>query len=141
MSLGLSKYIEKRIHPEPNTGCWLWEGHLRDGYGKVKVRGVVTQAHRTVYELLRGPIPEGKQCDHLCRVRCCVNPDHIEPVVQRVNALRGVGIGAINSKRIVCTNGHPFEGHNLITRKGRRYCRRCMNDAKLQWQRNRRKKV
>ncbi|PLS82281.1 MAG: hypothetical protein CYG60_24755 [Actinobacteria bacterium] len=46
-------------------------------------------AHRVYYLRLRGPIPNGKELDHLCRNRDCVNPDHLEPVEGRVNVQRG----------------------------------------------------
>ena len=69
--------------------CWLWTGALApNGYG-VGWNGERTrQAHRLVYELLVGPIPEGKHLDHLCCVRNCVNPDHLEPVTQAENNRR-----------------------------------------------------
>ena len=36
-----------------------------------------------------GPVPEGLELDHLCRIRHCVNPDHVEPVTCAVNVRRG----------------------------------------------------
>lgn len=72
------------------TGCWIWLGELnRNGYGRVCVKGKRPVAHRHVYETLVGPIPEGLLLDHLCRVRCCVNPSHLEPVTPKENTLRG----------------------------------------------------
>jgi hypothetical protein len=44
--------------------------------------------HRLVYELVRGPIPAGQHIDHLCGVRRCVNPDHLEAVTQAINNQR-----------------------------------------------------
>ena len=46
-------------------------------------------AHRVAWELIRGPIPEGLVLDHLCRTSACVNPDHLEPVPQAINMIRG----------------------------------------------------
>lgn len=67
-------------------GCWLWTGSQDGkGYGKTG-RGRI---HRIVYEELVGPIPDGLQLDHLCRVRNCVNPAHLEPVTGRENVRRG----------------------------------------------------
>lgn len=71
------------------SGCWLWRGARARGYGhfcvdKRRVRG----AHRVSYETLRGPIPEGMQIDHLCRVRNCINPAHLEVVTQAENTAR-----------------------------------------------------
>ena len=60
------------------SDCWLWRGTKdRDGYGRMKVRGRPRLAHRVVYERTYGPIPEGIQIDHRCRVRDCVRPDHL----------------------------------------------------------------
>jgi len=82
--------------PEPNTGCWLWTLSIKPkGYGQIKNAGRLAYAHRIAYQLLRGPIPKGMTIDHLCRVRCCVNPDHMEVVTNRTNVLRGTGITSI----------------------------------------------
>ena len=59
--------------------CWLWVGGIsRYGYGEFWHNGGNYRAHRFSYELLVGPIPEGLQIDHLCRVRNCVNPARLE---------------------------------------------------------------
>lgn len=76
------------------SGCWEWDGKLHpDGYATVKVRidgePKTMMAHRWVYEREVGPIPDGMQLDHLCRNRGCVNPQHLEPVTNFENALRG----------------------------------------------------
>ena len=72
-------------------GCWLWTGCTnRGGYGLTKFRGRTTGAHRAVYRLLVGPIPEGLDLDHLCSVRLCVNPAHLEPVTHAENVRRAM---------------------------------------------------
>lgn len=74
----------------PSTGCWIWQrGKSSTGYGMVNHGGRVVGAHRMYYELLVGPIPNGLEIDHLCRVRACVNPDHMEPVTRAENVRRG----------------------------------------------------
>jgi len=126
----LSPEIEELISPEPNTGCWLWLGSVTyKDYGKLMVNRKNRPAHRLVYEQLVGPIPEGLTIDHLCRVRSCVNPDHMEPVTAAENVLRGVGPTAENKRKTLCKHGHP------LTKSHRRdsdwrYCRTCSNDAK-----------
>jgi len=75
------------------TPCWVWKRATvgERGYGQVSVCGKKVVAHRAVWEERIGPWPAGLQADHLCRVRLCVNPDHIEPVTQSVNQRRGRG--------------------------------------------------
>lgn len=75
--------------------CWLWTGAAsgRPGreYGQAYWRGGMTAAHRVAWELLVGPIPDGLTLDHRCLTPRCINPDHLEPVTQRENILRGHG--------------------------------------------------
>lgn len=73
------------------TACWLWLlSKGEDGYGVCsQPSGVSTTAHRVYYQEKCGPIPEGLHLDHLCRIRCCVNPDHCEPVTPAENVHRG----------------------------------------------------
>jgi len=80
-----------RVTFEPNTGCWLWLGSLKStGYGTAvsPASGHRKQAHRRIYELIIGSLDEHLVLDHLCRVRACVNPDHLEPVTQLENMRR-----------------------------------------------------
>lgn len=89
--------------------CWLWTGAIApNGYGKVWFNGRQVGAHRVAYMLFVGSIPPGKQLDHLCRVRHCVNPSHLEPVTQRENILRGATLAAQNMQRTECRSGHPL---------------------------------
>lgn len=118
-----------KIELEPN-GCWRWLGHIdRGGYGLVWMRGKTRIAHRAMYMMLRGPIPNNLTLDHLCRDTRCVNPDHLEPVTAAVNGLRGNTFQGINARKTHCHRGHPLSGPNLrIDRnKGRpsRACRQC----------------
>ncbi|MEU3160041.1 HNH endonuclease signature motif containing protein [Streptomyces griseoincarnatus] len=112
---------------EAQGGCWLWSAETdRDGYGRFKVNGVKQAAHHVAYQLLVGPIPSGLQLDHLCRVRNCVQPAHLEPVTNRVNALRGRGPTAVNATKTHCPQGHPYSPENTRERPCvRRMCRTC----------------
>lgn len=109
------------------SGCWIWTGALDgQGYGSTKHDGKLTCAHRAIYETLVGEIPPWLQCDHICRVRRCVNPVHIELVSQRENTLRGVGHTAVNAVKTHCKRGHLFDEANTIRLSGdRRQCRTC----------------
>lgn len=69
--------------------CWLWTRPLSaTGYASMGLDGTKVRAHRFAYELLVGPISKGLTIDHLCRVRHCVNPAHMEPVTQAENSRR-----------------------------------------------------
>lgn len=102
--MALTERFERLYEPEPNSGCWLWKGATACGYGYFRHR----PAHRFAYELYRGPIPEGLQLDHLCRVRSCVNPSHLEAVTQGVNLHRGETIAARNAAKTHCPKGHEY---------------------------------
>lgn len=111
---------------EFTDSCWLWTAQ-RDqagGYGVFWCERPV-MAHRWAYEFCVGEIPAGLTLDHLCRVRHCVRPAHLEPVTGRVNILRGVGPTAINARKTHCTHGHALAGTNLRREGARRQCREC----------------
>lgn len=114
------------------TGCWLWTAALTDrGYGD-RFRlddGRKVAPHRLAYELLVGPIPDGLQLDHLCRVRNCVNPSHLEAVTCQENLLRGVTWAAYNARKTHCKHGHEFdEANTRIAADGSRSCRACARE-------------
>ncbi len=116
--------------PEPNSGCWLWLMSVdHHGYGKMGVGPKVKMAHRVSYELKHGAIPEGNEIDHLCRVRCCVNPDHLEAVTHQVNVQRGETgekVRGIQRAKTHCPYGHEYTPLNTKPRKsGTRSCRAC----------------
>ena len=97
--------VASRVQVDDN-GCWLWTGHrnVRTGYGVVGRGDRLILVHRFVYELVREAIPEGAHVDHLCRVRACCNPAHLEIVTpaennRRALAARGYAPG-------ICGKGH-----------------------------------
>lgn len=112
-------------------GCWLWTGaKTSEGYGVIfagPLRGMFKLTHRASYEMFRGPIPGGLQIDHLCRVRHCCNPHHMEPVTGKENVSRGNRSlwGVWNRSKTHCPRGHPYSGKNLITVKDGRVCKAC----------------
>lgn len=82
--------FQPRISIDEHTQCWEWQGEInRNGYGRVWVEGKRLMAHRAIYTLIVGPIPEGLVLDHLCSNRRCCNPAHLEPVTHRENTFRG----------------------------------------------------
>lgn len=112
------------------TGCWVWTAKVRHGYGqfslKVNGRELSPRAHRHSYAVLVGPIPEGLHLDHLCRVRSCVNPAHLEAVTQAENNRRAA------AARTHCPAGHPFSEPNIYFSKRGRQCRTCRRDRNRQ---------
>lgn len=73
--------------------CWIWQlNTLKNGYGLTWNGKRSTVAHRVYYEKAKGQIPGQLQLDHLCRVRNCVNPDHLEPVTNAENQRRGLRV-------------------------------------------------
>lgn len=110
-----------------DDGCWVWQGAKNwDGYGHAKHEGRLWLVHRLVYTLVVGPIPEGHTLDHLCRVRACCNPEHVEPVTLRTNILRGDTFQARYAAQTHCKNGHEFTPENTyIEGSGSRRCREC----------------
>ena len=126
-SLAVVQSFLRKIRPHKT--CWLWMGALTsNGYASFQSG----RGHRFVYELFHGAIPADKQLDHLCRVRHCVNPAHLEAVDQRTNILRGTGFSAINHRKKRCSNGHLFD-KTIYRVSGvvERACRRCRRASYL----------
>ena len=113
--------LEMYIMRVTESGCWIWMGHLNQkGYGQFRGEG----AHRTTYKIYHGPIQEGLQLDHICRVRCCVNPHHLESVTLQVNVARGEVV-ITNRSKTHCANGHEYSPENTGHYKNERYCKVC----------------
>lgn len=119
------------VEPEPNSGCLLWIGrHHPDGYGQFQVGRDSIGAHRIAWALAGRDVPAGQELDHLCRVRCCVNVAHLEPVTHRENLLRGTGWGARCARKTACPKGHPYDAANTYTLPGGH--RRCITCKRVQ---------
>lgn len=117
------------IEPITESGCWIWmASDDGKGYGQFSIKGKPCKAHHFAYEYFKGPLPLGLMPDHLCRVRLCANPDHLEAVTNKVNVLRGNGHTARNARKIACNRGHLFGLENTYFYKGKRYCKACQRE-------------
>lgn len=109
------------------NSCWIFAGGFTSsGYGDIGGQS----AHRVMYENSVGEIPLGLEVDHLCMVKACINPVHLEAVTHRENVLRW------NKTRTHCKNGHEFTDENTYSppnRPGRRYCKECQLDRGRTW--------
>lgn len=131
MENGFAREVDafwKRIDRSDPDGCWLWIGRTKpDGYVQRRWFGKKVYIHRTAYELEVGAIPDGLVLDHLCRVRHCVNPAHLEPVTTRENIRRGVSVVAQQMSATHCKRGHALVDPNLYYFKsGGKTCRECV---------------
>lgn len=130
--------------------CWLWIGaKLISGYGYLYLQNGKQSrkkvlAHRFSYILHYGKIPNGKELDHICRIKNCVNPKHLEPVTSKENTYRGTNPKIIIMHRRIltgfCKNGHSVNEWN---KKDRR-CRLCTNAYKMKLyykNKNRKKRI
>src|SRR5215470_43505 len=135
--------IRKRLRLHEATGCWIWTGgRTSSGYGSVSRHGRNTTAHRAVYELARGQVPDGLVVDHLCRNSLCCCPDHLEVVTNQENVRRGDAAwinGDRQRSKSHCLQGHPLSGDNLYTTPdGSRQCRTCKRERNRRYSTERR---
>lgn len=116
--------------PCPITGCWIWTGSLATrGYGVLKVNGKSRLAHRWIYEQTKGPIPAGLVLDHYrCDNKLCVNPDHLRPVTNRENVLRGDTPASRLLSRPVCPKCGGEWSQRGIKSGGGRICIPCRKE-------------
>lgn len=124
----------------PTLGpCWIWMGaKTPEGYGCVYIGPGLSPGapHRLIFMAVQGPVPAGRELDHLCRVRSCVNPFHLEPVTRSENCHRGVR----KSLQTHCRNGHLLSGLNLRRdSRGGRSCVICYRKHSRDWARNNRR--
>lgn len=130
--------LEEKYERDETTACWIWKASTSPGpksgkwaYGILYFKGRMCMAHRVAYELYRGPIPEGRQLDHLCRNTLCINPWHLDPVSAEENINRG---RRFESEKTHCPEGHPLAGENLYLKKnGWRECRICRREQYRRW--------
>lgn len=137
----LPKHINDKINF--TDSCWLWGGNIQNGYGTASYMGKTGRVHRITYTIIKGKIPEGLVIDHLCKVKNCVNPEHLEAVTQKENTLRGTSPHAIYAKRTHCDKGHEFSMENTIVREDNnsRRCKICHTEYHKLYRKTHRKTI
>lgn len=102
----LRSFLANLEKPSGVNDCWTWRGGVNtDGYAS-------SAFDRDVYEALVAPIhPPSLQVDHLCRVRACMNPHHME-LVTRIENMRRSRTCWMWQPIHYCRKGHPLTGRN-----------------------------
>lgn len=131
-------HLIDRILPrctESTDGCWVFTGAGPGGYGQIEEslpggrRARRTRlCHVVTYLYFIGEVPASLDLDHLCRVRKCCNPWHLEPVTRSVNALRSPLLGRFQRSKTHCPQGHAYDEVNTYVHGGKRSCRTCMSE-------------
>lgn len=119
-----------KVSPAPADVCWIWHGAINSqGYGNVGRNNKTYLAHRVAYELTFGPVPAGKDLDHLCMTRECVNPAHLEAVTFLANMRRRYAEKP-DERETHCLSGHELTPENTswVLSSGQRRCRTCVNE-------------
>lgn len=123
--------VEIQLHPESvlETPCWLWTGSTHyKGYGEFRVGKRKVKAHRLALVLFGGKTDTLELVtDHICRVRACCNPQHLEFKTTKANIFADGSLALAKGLRekTHCVAGHEFTDDNTYMYKGHRACRKC----------------
>ncbi|MBU2527739.1 MAG: HNH endonuclease [Bacteroidetes bacterium] len=122
---------------QKTSTCWLWLGTpVHFGYGGFnRSNGKHVLAHRFAYELLKGSIPDGIVLHHNCQNPLCVNPQHLQPMTQRIHTFRTPNNTFVkNRNKTHCDRGHEFTPQNTYhPPTGGRRCHACV---RIRYKRN-----
>lgn len=125
-----------RLLPNPETGCWIWQGCvLSGGYGQLRSGEKRFFVHRFMFEAFNGPILDGLVIDHLCEVKLCANPAHLEAVTAAENTRRHF---LVRHLRTHCPRGHEITDDNVYVMGGYRRCKVCHKEIMRRWYLSRR---
>jgi hypothetical protein len=131
----LQEFVDTHAIPEPNSGCYLWEGSVNeDGYGKLRREGATWRAHRYVYRLLHGELDDDLLVCHTCDVPSCINPAHLFLGTYTDNNADKDEKGRFRNNRLrreFCMNGHAWTEENTYLYKGKRVCIACRRAVDL----------
>jgi hypothetical protein len=114
------------------TQCWRWNGQHRKRDGRPIFNG--RYVYRVVYELERGPLPQGKghASHHGCEHQWCINPWHVASISQSEHMhMHELGGDWGQAQKTHCPAGHPYDEANTYRWRGERRCRICANATSL----------
>lgn len=119
---GIGKFRPRMdAYPFVETPCVLVKPNNTYGYRETQTDGRRKNAARLALETSLGrPLREGYVPDHLCRVRNCVNPEHLEEVTETENRRRKA-----LPDDFPCPRGHTGNFAHLTNKAGRN--RRCLD--------------
>jgi hypothetical protein len=121
----LVERFEEKFERRGPAECWPWIAYVNAfGYARFRVASVPTPAQRVAYELYVGEIPPGHDVHHVCGVRHCMNPVHLE-VVRHDDHCRLTDGGAYNRRKTHCPQGHPYDEANTYRHSSGRQCQTC----------------
>ena len=125
--------------------CWEWQRAKSSGYGYFSLDGKLHRVHRFIY-LTGVGTADGLTIDHLCRNRCCANPEHLEAVTNEENIRRGEWRGSavrVQLEKDTCPNGHLYTEDTLYVSPNRRdrQCKICMKETGRKWKQKNKEKV
>lgn len=126
-------FLAKKVTVDDETGCHVWGGSVLPvtGYGQYRTREKNMLAHRMVYELRVGPIPDDLQIHHRCENRVCVNVEHMELLTIQQHWRIGNSPSAVRARATHCQYGHEFTPNNTYVNPstGYRTCKICSRAA------------
>lgn len=121
--------LKKRLlsHRKISKGCWIWTAYVqKNGYGWSNINHKISvSSHRLSYLVYIGDIPEGYCIHHICRVKACFNPKHLQAVTVKEHLKLDEHPAYLASQKTHCIRGHEFNEENTFWKKGRRICRAC----------------
>ncbi len=127
-SITVDEYIAHKSRYDEN-GCLIWYGKINpQGYpeltkAQANKSGFWLVYHYMWYKHTTTRVKRPSQLDHLCRVRACIQPTHLEVVTARENLMRGNTLARRNAEKTHCPQGHPYDNVNV---NGDRGCKRCL---------------
>jgi hypothetical protein len=117
----VAQRLWRRVQVGNPGGCWLWQGYIKpSGHGqlqRVKQGEGTVNAHIIAYELTHRKLPKGMVLHHKCRVKHCVNPNHLQ-LVSRQNHPK-------IHLQTHCRYGHLYEEQSFTLYRGTRRCKAC----------------